>query len=78
MMSLEKELAYFRDNQEKFAKEHPGQFVVIYNNNIDGFYNDEIEAYLIAKNKFQEGAFLLRQCIRKEEETAAIFRSRVA
>ena len=77
-MSLEEELSYFRDHQEQFAKEHTGQFVLICNQTVEGFYGDEIEAYVAAKRKFQDGTFLLRQCIRKEEEKAAIFRSRVA
>ena len=77
-MSLGEELSYFRDHQEEFAKEHTGQFVLIYSQNVEGFYDDEIEAYVAAKRKFPEGTFLLRQCIRKEEEKAAIFRSRIA
>ena len=77
-MSLEKELIYFRDHQEEFAEKNPGQFVLICGKTIEGFYDDEIEAYLVAKKKFQNGAFLLKRCIRKEEETAAIFHSRVA
>ena len=77
-MSLEKELLYFRDHQEEFAKENPGRVVLICDQTIEGFYDDEVEAYLVAKKKFQNRPFLLRKCIRKEEETAVIFRSRVA
>ena len=78
VMSLEKELIYFRNHQEEFAEKYPGQFVLICDQTIEGFYDDEVEAYLVAKKKFQNGAFLLRRCIRKEEETVAIFHSRVA
>ncbi len=77
-MSLERPLAYFKAHQEKFATEHHGQFVVIYEDSVEGFYDDQLEAYLAAKSKFPAGAFLLRPCIRPEEETAAVFRSRVA
>ena len=77
-MSLGEELSHFRDHQEEFAKENPGKFVLIYNQTVEGFYDDETEAYLAGKKKFQGGTFLLRKCIRKEEETAAIFHSRVA
>ena len=77
-MSLGEELSHFRDHQEEFAKENFGKFVLIYNQTVEGFYEDETEAYLAGKNKFPDGAFLLRKCIRKKEETAAIFHSRVA
>ena len=77
-MSLGEELSHFRDHQEEFAKENPGKFVLIYNQTVEGFYDDETEAYLAGKNKFADGTFLLRKCIRKEEEIAAIFHSRVA
>ena len=77
-MSLGDELSHFRDHQEELAKENPGKFVLIYNQTVEGFYDDETEAYLAGKKKFLDGTFLLRKCIRKEEETAAIFHSRVA
>ena len=77
-MSLGEELSHFRDHQEEFAKENPGKFVLIYNQAVEGFYDDETEAYLAGKKKFPDGTFLLRKCIKKEEETAAIFHSRVA
>lgn len=77
-MSLEGPIAYFKEHQEEFAKDHHGQFVVIYENSVEGFYDNEMEAYLAAKAKFPPGSFLLRPCIRPEEETAAVFRSRVA
>ena len=39
-MSLERPLAYFKAHQEKFATEHHGQFVVIYEDSVEGFYDD--------------------------------------
>ena len=77
-MPLEVELLYFRDHQEEFVAENPGRFVLICDQTIEGFFDDEIEAYIVAKQKFQNRSFLIRKCVRKEEETAAIFRSRVA
>ena len=77
-MSLERPIAYFKAHQEEFSKDHHGQFVVIHEDSVEGFYDDELEAYLDAKSKFPVGSFLLRSCIRPEEETAAVFRSRVA
>ena len=76
-MSLERPLAYFKENQEKFAKEHHGEFVVIHGETVDGFYENELEAYTSAKKKYPPGSFLLRPCLRPEEERIPSFRSRV-
>ena len=77
-MSLERALAHFRNHQEKFSEEHHRQFVLIHDEEVEGFYDDEMSAYMAGQKKFKPGSFLLRQCIRRDEETPAIFRSRVA
>ena len=51
-MSLERPLKYFKEHQDEFANEHYGQFVLIYEDNVEGFFDDEIDAYVVAKNKF--------------------------
>ena len=75
--ALQRPLAIFEANQDKFANEHHGQFVVIHGDDIDGFYNDELQAYEAAKSKYGAGSFLLQRCVREEEEVAAVFHSRV-
>ena len=77
-MSLERPLAYFKKNQEKFAKEHHGEFVVIHGEEVEGFYENQLEAYTSAKKKYPAGSFLLRPCLRPEEEETPTFHSRVA
>ncbi len=77
-MPLEKPLAYFRKHQKKFASEHHGEFVVIYEDAVEGFYKSELEAYTVAIKKHPDGSFLLRPCLRPEEESVAVFHSRVA
>ena len=52
-MSLGEELSHFRDHQEEFAKENPGKFVLICNQTVEGFYDDETEAYLAGKKSSQ-------------------------
>ena len=68
---------FFEANRKKLAAEHHGQYVVIHDNEIVGFYDDELEAYEEAKLKYGAGSFLLQHCIRLEEETKAVFHSRV-
>lgn len=77
-MSLERPLAYFEKNREKFVKEHHGEFVVIHGEEVEGFYKDQLEAYTSAKRKYPAGSFLLRPCLKPEEEDKPTFHSRVA
>ena len=77
-MSLETAIAYFEKNRDGFAKEHHGEIVLLYKEEVAGFYKNFSEAYAVAiKNKYPPGSFLLRACLRLEEETKPIFHSRV-
>ena len=77
-MSLDKPIKFFIKNREDFVKKHHGEFVIIYENKVCGFYKNELEAYTSAKNKYPSGSFLIRQCLRPEEEETPTFHSRVA
>ena len=77
-MSLDRPLAVFREKQEKFATEHYGKYVVIHKDTVVEFYDEQLDAYLEAKDKFAGGSFLIRKCVPPEEETVAILRSRAA
>ena len=76
--ALERPLQVFRAHQDEFAIEHHGQFVVIHGDDILGFFENELEAYQVAKSQYEMGTFLLRQCLRPDEEVNPIFHSRVA
>ncbi len=75
--ALQRPLAVFEANQDKFAAEHHGQFVVIHGDEVDGFYDNELQAYETAKSKYGAGSFLLQRCVRADEEVGATFHSRV-
>ena len=77
-MTLDKPTAFFEQHQEEFAKNHHGKIVVIHNTEVAGFFESEREAYLFAIEKFEEGSFLLRRCLKANEEHPAVFHSRVA
>ncbi len=56
-MSLERALAHFRNHQEKFSEEHYRQFVLIHDEEVEGFYDDEMSAYMAGQKKFKLGSF---------------------
>ena len=77
-MTLKRSLEYFRAHQEEFVKEHYKQFVLIHDETIEGFFKDELSAYISGKNKYPAGGFLIRSCIKREEESNVVLHSRVA
>lgn len=44
---------------------------------VEGFYRSELEAYRVAIKRHPDGSFFLRPCIRPEEEGAAVLHSKV-
>ncbi len=64
---------------KKGTTSHHGEIVLLCNQEIAGFYQNYLDAYTAATEKqYPPGSFLLRACLRLEEEIRPIFRSRVA
>lgn len=78
MPTLNKQFAYFKKHQNEYAKEHHGEFVLIHDDSVEGFYQSELQAYTRGKNKFEAGTFLIRKCLRTKEETSLLYHSRMA
>ena len=77
-MSLDAQIAFFKNKQVDLAEKHHGKVVLIYAKKVVGVYESELEAYTDAKNKYGTGGFLIRKCLKPEEETPQVFHSRVA
>ena len=75
---LDTQIAYFKKRQMELAEAHHGDFVLIHDESIAGFYQSELDAYTVAKRVYDDGTFLIRQCLKPEEETTKTFHSRVA
>ena len=75
--SLEDALQYFKEHQTQFARENHRKVVVIYDSDVFGFFDNELDAYMEATKQYQEGSFLLRRCLRPDEESEVVFHSRV-
>ena len=74
--SLATALDFFRERQDELAQSNHGQFVVIHEKEIMGIFQSEIEAYEAATAEYQPGTFLLRPCLRRDEEEGVTFHSR--
>ncbi|MFH1170403.1 MAG: hypothetical protein V1704_02495 [Candidatus Vogelbacteria bacterium] len=75
---LQKQLGYFKSRQDELVKKYEGKFLVIRDQEIQGIYDTEIDAYTNAKEKFELGTFLIQQCLPGQESYTQTFHSRVA
>jgi hypothetical protein len=75
---LQKQLEYFKSNQEELVRKYKGKFLVINNEEVHGVYDAEIEAYTNARKEFGLGNFLIQQCLPGQESYTQTFHSRVA
>jgi hypothetical protein len=76
---LSEQIAYFKEHQKELAEKHHREFVLIHNQSEVGFYESGGRAYEVAiERRLESGTFLIRQCLRPDEESVAIFHSRVA
>jgi len=75
---LQKQLDYFKSNQDELVKKYEGKFLVIKDEKVQGIYETEIEAYTDAKSKFNLGTFLIQLCLPGQESYTQTFHSRVA
>lgn len=74
---LQKELEFFKANQQELVKKYEGKFLIIKDQQVQGVYDAEMEAYTEAKKKFELGTFLIQHCIAGQESYTQTFHSRV-
>ncbi len=72
--SIETELKFFESIEPQLIRDHLDKFVVVKDKDIKGIYDIEQEAYAEASKNFQEGTFLIRQCLK--DRTPQVFHSR--
>ncbi len=74
---LSKEFKYYLDNQEALVKKYFGKFLIIVDNTVVDTFDDHMEAYESAKNKYGLGNFLMQLCLPGELNTSRTFHSQV-
>jgi hypothetical protein len=59
---LQRELTVFEQHKQEWLQKHPGDFVVIAEENVAGFYQDYESAFKAGLSKFGlKGSFLVKQ-----------------
>ncbi len=77
MKALQRELKYYREHQEELASSHHGELVLIVGESIEGFFATDLDAYRVATLKLGAESFLIRKCVRPEEEVTVVIHPRL-
>lgn len=77
MDSLKNELQYYIDNQTELVSQYQGKFIVIKNQTVVGYYENELEAYNESVKLYELGTFLIQEVQPGNENYTQTFRSRV-
>jgi hypothetical protein len=75
---LEKEFAYYLNNQADLVKKYNGKFLVIKGETVMGHFDTQGEAYIDATKKFEVGTFLIQRCSLGDQDYTQTFHSRVS
>jgi hypothetical protein len=74
---LEKEFQFYKDHQDELVRQHNGKFLAIVGEEVVGVFDDEIDAYLETKKKYEVGTFLIQHCLPGKNSYTQTFHSRV-
>ena len=78
MAHLEREFNYYREHQEELVRLYDGKFVVIYDSQVLGAFDTELDAITETSPKHPLGTFLVQKCERGDASYTQMFHSRVS
>ena len=74
---LDKEFQYYKDHQKELVQRYKGKVLVIRQETVVSTHDDQLEAYLDARNKYPAGTFLIQLCMPGKKNYTQTFHSRV-
>ncbi len=77
MTQLEEEFQYYLCHQDELVEKHEGQYVVVKDSQILGFYDSEVEAIENTQRDHKLGTFLVQRCEPGSQNYTEVFHSRV-
>ena len=74
---IQDNFAYYTTNQEEIVKDHLGEFVVIKDSAVQGYYGYEANAFEAMKGN-QLGTFIVKKCQSPGTDVITYYNNRVA
>lgn len=75
MAAVDKNFQWFREHQRELFEMHPGKYLIISDNAVQGVYDSEMSAFQVARMRFKPREFLVQHCT--ETTTPILYHSRV-
>ena len=69
---------WYLKNQDELVRQYDGKVLVIKDNRVAGFFDDEESAYFDSRSKYEPGTFIIQKCTPGEEAYTQTFHSRVS
>lgn len=77
MAALKDEFEYYIAHQDELVSQYNGKYLVIMDKQVQGAYDNELDAYRAASEKYELGSFLIQHCEPGDEAYSQTFYSRV-
>ena len=74
---LKDDFEYYTANQAEIIKEHLGEYVVVKNSKVIGYFKEEAAAFKAMKDN-ELGTFLVKKCQEPGTDTVTYYNNRVA
>lgn len=70
---------FFKKNRDKIIKNHIDEYVVIKNEEVQGYFKSENDAMIAMKNKgFELGSYIIQKCVSAKDGLVVYYTQRVA
>jgi hypothetical protein len=76
MVMINDDFQYYTANQEEIVRDHLGEYVVIKDTTVLGYFKEEIEAFESMKNH-ELGTFIVKKCQQPGMDCVTFYNSRV-
>jgi len=77
MADLQREFDFYLSHQDELVQKYNGRFLVIRDEQVEGDFDSQMDAYDWATEHFALGTFLLQRCAPGDEAYTQTFCSRV-
>ena len=74
---LDQEFQYYKSHQDELVAKYHGKYIVVVGDQVEGAFEDELDAYLTTKKKHEVGTFLIQHCLPGAISYTQTFHSRV-
>ena len=74
---IQDDFEYYTTHQEEIVKGHLGEFIVIKNSTVIGYYKDELKAFEAMKDS-ELGTFIVKKCQEPGTDVVTYFNNRVS